>query len=42
MSDGGAKPELMLDPGPTITLTIVACNLVGDGMRDVPDPRVNR
>ena len=35
-------PELMLYPGLAITLTVVACNLVGDGLRDVLDPRMKR
>jgi peptide/nickel transport system permease protein len=35
-------PELMLYPGLAITLTVVACNLVGDGLRDVLDPRLRR
>jgi peptide/nickel transport system permease protein len=26
-------------PGAAITVTVVACNLVGDGLRDVVDPR---
>lgn len=33
-------PELMLYPGLAITITVVACNLVGDGLRDVLDPRL--
>ena len=35
-------PELMLYPGLAITITVVACNLVGDGLRDVLDPRMKR
>jgi peptide/nickel transport system permease protein len=35
-------PQLMLYPGLAITLTVVACNLVGDGLRDVLDPRLRR
>ena len=35
-------PELMLYPGLAITITVVACNLVGDGLRDVLDPRLRR
>ena len=35
-------PELMLYPGMAITITVVACNLVGDGLRDVLDPRLRR
>lgn len=35
-------PELMLYPGLAITITVVACNLLGDGLRDVLDPRMRR
>ena len=35
-------PELMLYPGLAITVTVVACNLIGDGLRDVLDPRMKR
>lgn len=35
-------PQLMLYPGLAITITVVACNLVGDGLRDVLDPRMRR
>ena len=35
-------PELMLYPGLAITIAVVACNLVGDGLRDVLDPRIKR
>lgn len=35
-------PELMLYPGLAITVTVVACNLLGDGLRDVLDPRMRR
>ena len=35
-------PGLMLYPGLAITVTVVACNLVGDGLRDVLDPRLRR
>lgn len=35
-------PELMLYPGLAITITVVACNLLGDGLRDVLDPRLRR
>ncbi len=31
-------PQLMLLPGLLITLTVLACNLVGDGLRDALDP----
>ena len=35
-------PQLMLYPGVAITLVVVGCNLVGDGLRDVLDPRLKR
>ena len=35
-------PQLMLYPGLAITLVVVGCNLLGDGLRDVLDPRLNR
>ena len=35
-------PELMIFPGLAITITVVACNLIGDGLRDVLDPRMKR
>ena len=35
-------PELMLYPGLAITITVIACNLVGDGLRDALDPRMKR
>jgi peptide/nickel transport system permease protein len=33
------EPQLMMYPGLAITLVVLACNLVGDGMRDALDPR---
>jgi peptide/nickel transport system permease protein len=33
-------PQLMLYPGLAITLVVVGCNLLGDGLRDVLDPRL--
>ncbi len=33
-------PQLMLYPGLAITLVVVGCNLIGDGLRDVLDPRL--
>jgi peptide/nickel transport system permease protein len=36
------EPQLMLYPGLAITLAVVGCNLVGDGLRDVLDPRLKR
>ena len=35
-------PELMLYPGVMITLTVLGFNLLGDGLRDVFDPRYTR
>jgi len=35
-------PQLMLFPGLAITLVVVGCNLLGDGLRDVLDPRLKR
>ncbi|MDQ3692040.1 MAG: ABC transporter permease [Chloroflexota bacterium] len=35
-------PQLMLYPGLAITLVVVGCNLVGDGLRDALDPRLKR
>ncbi len=35
-------PQLMLYPGIAITLVVVGFNLVGDGLRDVLDPRLRR
>ena len=35
-------PQLMLYPGLAITLIVVGCNLLGDGLRDVLDPRLRR
>jgi len=32
-------PNLMLFPGPTIVLAVLGFNLLGDGLRDVLDPR---
>jgi len=33
------QPQLMIFPGLTVFLTVLAFNLVGDGLRDVLDPR---
>lgn len=33
-------PQLMLYPGVAITIVVLACNLVGDGLRDALDPRM--
>jgi ABC-type dipeptide/oligopeptide/nickel transport system permease subunit len=35
-------PHLILAPGFAITLTVLAFNLLGDGLRDALDPRLNR
>ena len=35
-------PQLMLYPGVAITLVVVGCNLIGDGLRDALDPRLKR
>jgi ABC-type dipeptide/oligopeptide/nickel transport system permease subunit len=35
-------PHLILAPGIAITLTVLAFNLLGDGLRDALDPRLNR
>jgi peptide/nickel transport system permease protein len=35
-------PQLMLYPGLAITVVVVGCNLLGDGLRDVLDPRLKR
>lgn len=37
-----SAPHLVLFPGAAITLTVLAFNLLGDGIRDVLDPRLNR
>ena len=36
-----AAPLLMVYPGLAILLTVMAFNLVGDGLRDALDPRVD-
>ena len=35
-------PHLILFPGLGLTLTVFAFNLLGDGLRDALDPRLNR
>jgi peptide/nickel transport system permease protein len=37
-----SAPHLVLFPGIAITLTVLAFNLLGDGLRDALDPRLNR
>jgi peptide/nickel transport system permease protein len=36
------SPALMIWPGLAISLTVIGFNLLGDGLRDVLDPRVSR
>jgi ABC-type dipeptide/oligopeptide/nickel transport system permease subunit len=40
--DFRAFPHLMFFPGIAIMITVLAFNLLGDGIRDVLDPRLNR
>ena len=35
-------PHLLVFPGLAIVLTVLAFNLLGDGLRDALDPRLNR
>jgi ABC-type dipeptide/oligopeptide/nickel transport system permease subunit len=35
-------PHIILVPGIAITLTVLGFNLLGDGLRDALDPRLNR
>lgn len=46
LNDGRAffqrAPQLMIYPGLAITLAVIGSNLVGDGLRDVLDPRMKR
>ena len=37
-----AAPHLVLFPGIALALTVLAFNLLGDGLRDALDPRLNR
>jgi ABC-type dipeptide/oligopeptide/nickel transport system permease subunit len=37
-----AAPHLLLFPGVALSLTVLAFNLFGDGLRDALDPRLNR
>jgi peptide/nickel transport system permease protein len=37
-----SAPHLMIFPGIAITLTVLGFNLLGDGLRDALDPRLNR
>jgi ABC-type dipeptide/oligopeptide/nickel transport system permease subunit len=36
------RPLIVLAPGVALTMTVLAFNLVGDGLRDALDPRLNR
>ena len=36
------SPQLLIYPGVAITLVALSCNLVGDGLRDALDPRLQR
>ena len=35
-------PELMLVPGAAIMIVVACCNLLGDSLRDVLDPKAGR
>ncbi len=37
-----SAPHLILAPGLAITLVVLGFNLLGDGLRDALDPRLNR
>jgi peptide/nickel transport system permease protein len=37
-----SAPHLIFFPGVAITLSVLAFNLIGDGLRDALDPRLNR
>ena len=37
-----SAPHIILAPGIAIVLTVLAFNLLGDGLRDALDPRLNR
>ena len=37
-----AAPHLLIFPGIALALVVLAFNLVGDGIRDALDPRLNR
>jgi ABC-type dipeptide/oligopeptide/nickel transport system permease subunit len=43
MSDGrnymGVSPWLSLFPGLAVAVTVLGCNMLGDGLRDLLDPR---
>jgi ABC-type dipeptide/oligopeptide/nickel transport system permease subunit len=35
-------PLIVLAPGVALTITVLGFNLIGDGLRDSLDPRLNR
>jgi len=35
-------PELILVPGIALTITVLAVNMLGDGLRDTLDPRLRK
>ena len=37
-----SAPHLIFFPGVAITLCVLGFNLIGDGLRDALDPRLNR
>ena len=37
-----SEPQLMIYPGIMISITVLGFNLLGDGLRDVLDPRYNK
>ena len=37
-----AAPHLIIFPGGALALSVLAFNLLGDGIRDALDPRLNR
>ena len=37
-----SAPHLIFFPGLAITMSVLAFNLIGDGLRDALDPRLNR
>ncbi len=37
-----SAPHLLIFPGLVLTLTVLGFNLLGDGVRDALDPRLNR
>ena len=36
------RPHLVIFPGLALALSVLAFNLLGDGLRDALDPRLNR